>query len=719
MERAILDGDTASAARTTAAPEPGRRPSTLARSAWAVACFWLLAWLTAVALAIANRSAMRTFRQADPVDLILPIGFVVIGTLLASRMPENPMGWIMLGIAVIGAISGVSTMYVFRSARFGTLPMTSWVAWLHDPLNFIVFPAGLATFFFLCFPDGHVHSRRGRWLARLAVAVTIVGVGLQMFQTSIHLAGPPIANPLGSVAVIDMNRGAPGLIWLVALTILLLAMSGIVVRTRRATGELRQQLRWLAFASALTAAALVVLVGSFSVGLQPSEGAFDAVIVLGFGIAVPVSCGIAILKHGLYELDVVINKTVVYAVLAAFTTAVYLAIVVGIGTAIGSSGNSFLTVLAAAAIAVAFNPVRDRAKRFANRVVYGNRASPYEVLSEFSERVAGTYALEDVLPRMAALLGRGTGARGATVWLRVGDELRPSASWGSTDIEAVAVPMNDELPEIAGASKVAAVRDREELLGAVTVAKPSNEPLTGVEERLVEDLAAQAGLVLRNVRLTEELRANLEELRASRQRLVTAQDGERRRIERNIHDGAQQRLVALAVQARLTESLAGKDPDRERDLLRQLERGIQEALDDLRDLARGIYPPLLADRGLRAALEAQARRSAVAVAVQADGVGRYPQEAEAAVYFCILEALQNVAKYARASRATVALEGDAAELRFEVNDDGRGFDTTATSYGTGLQGMADRLAALGGLLRVESEPGAGTTVIGRLPARRA
>jgi signal transduction histidine kinase len=198
---------------------------------------------------------------------------------------------------------------------------------------------------------------------------------------------------------------------------------------------------------------------------------------------------------------------------------------------------------------------------------------------------------------------------------------------------------------------------------------------------------------------------------------VTAQDGERRRIERNIHDGAQQQLVALAVQTRLAEALAGTDPEREREMLRGLQQGIQDALEDLRDLARGIYPPLLADRGLAAALEAQARRSTVSVAIVAEGVDRYHQEAEAAVYFCVLEALQNVAKYAEASRAIVRLTALGDELRFEVEDDGRGFDPTATGYGTGVQGMVDRLAALGGELRVLSEPGSGTTVIGTLPGR--
>jgi signal transduction histidine kinase len=695
-------------------------PTLLGRLAWPLAALWLVAWVATVLLVVVNRSAIEAFDQTDPVDVILPIGFATIGTLLAARKPRNRIGWVFLGIAIIGVFSGVSTEYVFRSSHFGPLPFADWVAWAHDPLNWLVFPAGLATFFFLLFPDGRLHSSRSRWLARFAAVIVVVGFGFFVFQTSIEITGSPrIPNPLGSLAVVDMENGAPGVIWLVGLGILVTAMVGIIVRARRSTGELRQQLRWLAFAAALTAAALVGMVGAFAVGLNVPNGVFEGIIVLGFGIAVPASCGIAILKHGLYELDVVISKTVVYALLAAFFTVVYLSIVVGIGTAFGSTHNSFLTVLAAATIAVAFNPVRDRATRFANRIVYGKRASPYEVLSQFSERVAGTYSVEDVLPRMASMLGQGTGARNATVWLRVGAELRPSASWGSSESENAPIPMPDgELPVISGVSTVIPVRHQDELLGALTVTKPPNDPLTVAEENLVNHLAAQAGLMLRNVRLTEELRANLEELRASRQRLVTAQDGERRRIERNIHDGAQQQLVALAVQARMAESIAGTDPDRERALLHQVQQGLHDALEDLRDLARGIYPPLLADRGLGVALEAQVRRSPVAVVVQAEGIGRYPQETEAAVYFSVLEALQNVAKYADASSATVRLRGSTGELRFEVEDDGRGFDPATTGYGTGVQGMVDRLAALGGELKVVSAPGSGTTVVGSLPADR-
>jgi signal transduction histidine kinase len=249
---------------------------------------------------------------------------------------------------------------------------------------------------------------------------------------------------------------------------------------------------------------------------------------------------------------------------------------------------------------------------------------------------------------------------------------------------------------------------RGETLGALSMTTALSDPIDPVRERLVRDLAAQAGLVLRNVRLVEELRE-------SRRRIVAAQDDRAKQLERNIHDGAQQQLVALAVKQRLAASLVGRDDDRARAILDELQGQTTRALEDLRDLARGIYPPLLADRGLEAALRAQAERAAIPVIVSADGAVRYPQEVEAAVYFSCLEAVQNITKYAEASRAEIRLTNGAGVLAFEVVDDGRGFDASATSYGTGLQGMADRLAAIGGELEIDSTPGVGTTVRGSVP----
>jgi signal transduction histidine kinase len=232
--------------------------------------------------------------------------------------------------------------------------------------------------------------------------------------------------------------------------------------------------------------------------------------------------------------------------------------------------------------------------------------------------------------------------------------------------------------------------------------------------RLVESACAAAGLSLDNGRLAAELRARLVDLQASRVRLVTAADEARRRIERDLHDGAQQQLVALKISLGMARRLVAGLPEAA-DLLAQTERQAADALEQLRELARGIYPPLLADLGLRAALEAQARKAAVLVTVEAPGISRYPQEVEAAVYFCVLEALQNVAKYAQASAARVTLRPDGEYLVFSVDDDGQGFDPATTPKGTGLQGITDRLAALGGSIDIASTPGHGTQITGRVP----
>jgi signal transduction histidine kinase len=306
------------------------------------------------------------------------------------------------------------------------------------------------------------------------------------------------------------------------------------------------------------------------------------------------------------------------------------------------------------------------------------------------------------------------------VWLQLGNRLQLAASWPD-EVEPEKTPLpipGGELPEFPEADRAFPVRHQAELLGALTLAKPPNEPVTPAEEKLLSDLASQAGLMLRNVRLTAELQARLVELRDSRQRLVTAQDEERRKLERNIHDGAQQQLVALTVKLRLLGQLAARDPAKTAEMADQLQAEATEALEDLRDLARGVYPPLLADKGLAAALESQARKSPLPVSITPDGVGRYPPEVESALYFCRLEALQNVAKYAHATHAEVRLSGRPDELAFEVIDDGDGFDPSSAKPGTGLQGMADRLDAIGGALEVRSQPGMGTKVTGRIPVRR-
>jgi signal transduction histidine kinase len=426
-------------------------------------------------------------------------------------------------------------------------------------------------------------------------------------------------------------------------------------------------------------------------------------------LGIPVAYLVAIFRHGLWNLDVVVKKTVQYGLLLVASMAAIGVLVILPGVLfIGIDSRIVPGILIGMMLAIVLALLRLPARRFADRIVYGTRSTPYEVLSDFADRVGGTYSTDDVLPRMAQLLGEATGGRVARVWLRVGDVMRAEAAWPIDAPDAADVATTGDALPVFASDQAFEVQHKGALLGALTVTEAPDDPMTPTKTKLVRDMAAQAGLVLANVRL-------IEDLRESRRRIVGAQDERARKLERDIHDGAQQQLVALSVKLRLAEGMVERDPANARQLLTELQTQMSETLDDLRDLARGIYPPLLADKGLAVALEAQARKSPLPVAVEPDGVGRYRPDVESAVYFCCLEALNNIAKYADATSVEIRLAQAHDELRFEVADDGRGFDTNVAGYGTGLQGMADRLDAMDGELRVESSPGEGTTVIGRLP----
>ena len=435
---------------------------------------------------------------------------------------------------------------------------------------------------------------------------------------------------------------------------------------------------------------------------------------------VPIAIGIAIFRYRLYDIDVVINKTLVYGSLAVFITGVYVAIVVGIGSLAQRGARPSLALSIAAS-----GGGRDRFPTGAGMgptpgQPAGLRSAGHALRGPGGFRGAHGRGLRGRGPAAADGQDPGRGHRGHPGGC-LAEERGGVPRWRCLARRCAAASAGlrhrCRCAGLPGADRILPVRYQGEVLGALSVSKRPGEALTPTEGRLLADLAGQVGLVLKNAGLREQLLARLEEIRASRQRLVAAQDAERRRIERNIHDGAQQQLVALAIKLSITESLIGSDTDGERELLAELRQDAVGAVEDLRDLARGIYPPLLASAGLAAALEAQARKAPVPTSVTANGVGRYPQDVEAAVYFCVLEALQNVAKYAGATRAEVRLAASGHSLEFTVTDDGAGFDPGSKAYGTGLQGMADRLHAHGGSLTVRSAPGAGTT-IGAAPGTR-
>ena len=663
-------------------------------------------------------SELQPFGESGITELV-NLSTAIAGALIITRQPKNAIGWMLIFIGLSGLLNSAAQDYsvLANTVHHKTLFGATSAAWLGSWL-FLPGITLLVTLVLLLFPDGHLPSPRWRpvaWISAATVLFATIGLAVGAIPRSSNFA----VDSSGVITSSSRLADTQGL-GIFAFLMGLVCVGGLVVRFRRSRGQERQQLKWFTYGGVLFASGLVLVVAAVIGPGQNSPPDWASTYQQLTSVAIPVAIAIAVLKYRLYDIDVVISRTLVYGALAAFITAVYVGIVVGVGSLIGSGGQPslVLSIIATAIVAVAFQPVRERLQKVANRVVYGKRATPYEVLSQFSERVAESYAAEDVLPRMARVLAEGTGAAHADVWIRSGSMLRQAASWptGSQPAEPSRIA-GDSLPQMVVSDRAVEVRHQGELLGGLTVSKRQGESLTPVEEKLLDDLASQAGLVLKNVGLTSELIARLEDLRASRQRLVAAQDEERRRLERNLHDGAQQNLVALKVKLGLAEMMAAKDPARAKQLVGEMKADADEALDTLRDLARGIYPPLLADQGLGAALESQARKATLPVEVRADGIGRYPQDIEAAVYFCCLEALQNIQKYAAASKATVRLSETDGNLNFEVEDDGKGFDTETTPRGSGLNNMADRLETLGGAVTIH--PGsAGMIVTGRLPVQQ-
>jgi signal transduction histidine kinase len=668
--------------------------------------FRRLLWGSAAFIVVGAAVGFAMDLRAQPDEAgfsILLLSFPIVGFVVLWRRPRATLGWLMLSMGFVVAVPFTSYAVYSLEVHEGDLPFTTIALALGGP-SWVPF-IGISGYLLLLFPDGRLPSPRWRWFAwacgvAFAAIILLIWLAPGAFD---DLGYPEIENPLGIDALGPILDRIGFLLVFVPLLIVGGA-TALIVRLRRTRDDVeRHQIRWLAYS-----AALIALL--FSSGFVPGPsgaddgwgGFFQIVGPLSF-VLIPITIGIAVLRYRLYDIDIVIKKTVVFAVLAAFTVVVYVAVVVGIGTLVGGRDDPFLTVAAAGVVALLFQPLRTRARRLADRVVYGDRATPYQVLGAFGDQLAGTYSADDVLPRIARVLAEGVGAARARVWLRVGEDLRVVGRWPAD--------ASDEGPD----DLTTAVHHQGERLGSLSVAMPANDPMEPTKEELVRHLAGQAGLVLSNVRLTEELRARLEDLRAAQKRLVTAQDAERKRLERNIHDGAQQQLVALAVKLKLADALVDRDPAKTHEALAQLQAETTQTLEDLRDLARGIYPPLLADEGLEAALTAQARRAAVPVEVDVALPHRYAPEVEAAVYFSVLEGLQNVAKYADASHARVRVWAEHDRLAFEVVDDGRGFDPSTNGRGTGLQGVADRLGALDGSLDVRSSPGSGTALSGALP----
>ena len=681
-----------------------RRPRALL---WAEASLILLG----VALVIPDPGAIGLALAGIPI-----VVYGWLGARIAERAPENRVGWLLSAGATAAAIGLFGSAY----PQFGEVHETS-----APPLADIVrlltavlpLPIILACFLLvmLSYPTGRLPSERWRPAAWLVVGVGILAGFTLVRDPGLYASGRPPA----WLRTLPFWDSLPDLTILLAALAFLVTVASLFVRSRSVASEERRQIRGLLVTLLVMAAAVPPFaflarseenwIVSFFIGMA---------LAIGFLIMIPFSLSVAMLRYGLFDYEVGIRKTTArrVLVLAIMILAGLFLLLLGfafLGSFLAGADRRSLDPTAALAIGVGLGIIVmflvRWAGRFADRVVFRERETPYEILSTFSDRIGETYSLDDVLPRMAVLLASGTGAAVARVLLEVDGELRLIASYpGDVPPTGGIVRAGDDLRVDDPLTHAFEVRHQGELLGALVVTMPLNDPMSPQKERLVRDVAGQTGLLLRNVGL-------LEDVRESRRRIVAAQDERARALERNIHDGAQQQLVALTVKLRLAEQLVDRDPARIGEMLSTLHSEATDALENLRDLARGIYPPLLADKGLGPALEAQARKSPVPVTVRSDGLGRYSQDIESAVYFSCLEALQNVAKYAQARRAHILLSDGDGRLLFEIADDGRGFDASRPHRGTGLGGIADRIDALGGTFRIETASGAGTTVSGSLP----
>jgi signal transduction histidine kinase len=436
---------------------------------------------------------------------------------------------------------------------------------------------------------------------------------------------------------------------------------------------------------------------------------------------------------------------VVVVALTVAATAVGVAALVS-GDTPGNGSWTITPVLAAAVTgALLWEPVRRRTRHAAGRLMMGATRDPHDIVRSFGRRASRDMADDELLVQLSEALVRVFRAASAEVWRDVGGQFdltvsvphRQMAAW-QMNADARRILENGGavgrawlemwqpnllLHRPIGEIRAVPATHAGALLGLVVIARlPGGERFTADEDASLAELGTRLGVVLHNRELDATLRETLEdlrhtnaELRASRVRLVTTADAERRRIERDLHDGAQQHLVALAVNLRLAADEVVADPRVTRDVFESLGRDVRDAIDELRNLAHGIYPPLLQDAGLIEALTASARRSASHVTITSASIGRYAPEIEAAIYYCCMEALQNAGKHAPDAAVHMHLEQSDGQLRFRVDDDGPGLADGTRPHGHGLSNMTDRMGAIGGELELTASPSGGTSVCGTVP----
>ena len=642
----------------------------------------------AVCIAVSTPLLWRYRDPAGELPWILAMAvFVVAAAYTWRRLPDDRAAWwFAMGAGAAAMVQGADSALAVALARDAGADVLAWLTLAYH-LG-LVFAAGSMANLFGLFPDGRPHVGyqgallRGVWLFFLFPPIVFVARPTLQFPTYFDLAA--VANPYA----VDGLARVGELAGFVAIGSQTAFGAGVVIlaaRYRRAEAQTRRRIRWLLVPAVVLLFTIVLDV------VFHAPGAVLVLLYIGSMLLVPLAIAVALLRPSVLDVDLVLRKSLVYGLLWLVIAAAYVGAAASLGVAAGQRFSVGIAITLTVIATLAFQPARGWLERLADRWVFGARTDPARLISRLGAALAETVELERLLPRMATTLEEGLGLQ----WARV--RLEP-ASPGAGDEPVLAVPI------VLG----------KEQLGVVECGPKRSGQLTDEDAAVVTTLARQAALAVRNVRLTAELER-------SRSRLVRAQDAERRRIERNIHDGVQQDLVALIANAGHARRVLQADPAAGAAALAELQDSLVHVVTELRELAHGIHPSLLGDRGLLEAVEALAARSSVAVSVRADpslrGL-RFAEEVEGAGYFTVAEALANVSKHAAATHAEVSLAHTEDALRIAVHDDGGGFDL-ATAVGEGLANLAERLAALGGRLDVTSAPGRGTTVTAELRVGRA
>lgn len=669
--------------------------------------WWLLPGAFAlVAAAVIDFSGGQLSGAA--VDVGTGIAWYLAAAVTYMARPTNRAAWLFLLMATLLEIGKAVGAAVSLAAAMHPEAAHAWAAVvLVNAAGWAVTAAGIALF--ATFPDGKYQRSYERWIVRVLPPafvplqlLQLVGssrVGTSQFGWLALDAPSPIyvrgLDPVGAFAsaLVDAN-----------ILVVVPALALLLLRYRRFGDEQRRQIKWPLYAIALSAISVVIL--AFGSGPPAIPFWVAAVQYVGTQALLPVGLAMGIVVHRSVDIEDVIRRSVVYGVLWAIIAGAYVLVAAAFGIAVGQRVPLALAVLLAIAAALLFQPARRRLERLADRLVFGHRLSGYELISQLGVRLQTTAAPEDVAGSVAAAVQAGLGAR----WVRVAlnrPHPTPVASAGNAPSGEAAVHLSAPL-----------IHDGH-VIGVIECGPKVEGSYETTDEELLKNLGRQAALAIRNSQLSAELSDRLEELAASRARLVQAEEAGRRRLERDLHDGVQQELVGVLARLGLARNQLKRDQHLAENTLREAQVDAQRALEGLQELARGIHPAILTDRGLVEAVAERATRMPIPVEVHANGLGaaaRFPVELEGAAYFFVSESLANVVKYAAASRVDVRFHSGGDQLVIEVEDDGQGFEPTRVKL-SGLRGLQDRIEALDGRMDVASRPGHGTRLRAHLPLR--